>query len=138
MCFLIEIKAKGIKRTMQGSVSKSFSGTKAKLIAHRSKEDEYVLYSITDSQGDCACRLLSDQADSTKPIWSLDTSSLPDCAKAISHLFQNGATELWIKAFWAGGKTMPKADNKINISRVYFHKAIMDNKIRNFVEYHVT
>lgn len=122
---------------MQGSVSKSFSGTKAKLIARRSREAEYVFYSLVGSQGGCACRLLSDQADWNKPIWALDSSSLPDCAKAISHLFINGATELWIKAFWAGEKTMPKTVDKINISRVDFHKAIMDNRVRNFAEYHV-
>jgi hypothetical protein len=74
----------------------------------------------------CACSLLADDADWSKPIWALDPAVLDGLARAVE-LMGNRARGLSLQALWIGDE--PETEERMPLKELI--RIIRANAVRN-------
>jgi hypothetical protein len=119
----------------------------AALIAEKSSTDEIKAYKekrlfgrtprylfIASGVGNCACDLLTDNADWDAETWDIIPSYLPHISSVISNLYQHLSEGFLFEALWAGDS--PTVRKEVSIAEMV--QIIQNNKIETKTTYQVT
>jgi hypothetical protein len=89
---------------------------------------------IASKAGNCACDLLTDNADWNNKTWDLIPTYLPHISSIITNLYQHIPEGFLFEALWVGDK--PRVKKEVSI--VELAQLIKNNKIETRTTYQVT
>ncbi|MFC1524466.1 hypothetical protein ACFL6N_06710 [Thermodesulfobacteriota bacterium] len=89
---------------------------------------------IASEAGNCACDLLTDNADWNAETWDIIPSNLPHISSVVSNIHQHLPEGFLFEALWAGDKPIVKKE----VTIAELARLIQNNKIETKTTYQVT
>ena len=115
MCLIAVVEAPGIPRDRAGTVSQGFKSSPTLQVraVRVAKQHQGSRFELSGSGNDCACSLLSDVSNDSKPIYSLHGTGLQSVTEALEYLIAESADSeitleiAYVQGAWAARRRVP-------------------------------